>query len=143
MGGNVRCLPMDINRKQYAVVTLLGSLAALLVACGGSSSPADSPGTTARSYTVRGEVRALPKADDPTSSFQLRHETIPDFVDFRGDTMSMDSMTMPFPVTEDQLPAGLAVGDPVAMTFRVDWNGTPAIEVLEVVPLPPGTELEF
>jgi Cu/Ag efflux protein CusF len=92
---------------------------------------------------VRGEVRSLPQPDNPASAFQLRHEAIPDFVDIEGEEVGMESMTMPFPVAVERLPEGLAVGDAVEMTFRLDWEATPAIEVTEVKKLPAETVLDF
>ncbi len=131
-------------KKLFALAGLLGFFIPLLVACGDKAPGAgDGPSTTARSYTVRGAVRSLPQPDDPASSFQLHHEAIPEFVGIDGDVVGMTPMTMPFPVQPGQLPAGLTVGDPVEMTFRVDWEGSPAIEVVEIKTLPPETVLHF
>jgi Cu/Ag efflux protein CusF len=132
------------NKKLFALMGLFGFFIPLLIACGGKTPGAeDGPSSTARSYTVRGEVRSLPQPDDPASSFQLHHEAIPEFVGIDGEVVGMTPMTMPFPVQPGQLPAGIAVGDAVAMTFRVDWEGSPAIEVVEIKTLPPETELRF
>jgi Cu/Ag efflux protein CusF len=129
--------------KRYALVLPFGFFLLSLGACGSEpGNEPNSPSSTAHTYTVRGEVRGLPEADNPASSFRVRHEAIPEFVDPEGEARGMEAMTMPFPVEPEQI-EGLAVGDPVEMTFQVDWEGSPALAVLEIRKLPPGTELSF
>ena len=53
-----------------------------------------------QSYTVRGEVVAVPGGGGPTDQLRIRHEPIPDFVGFDGDVVGMSSMTMPFPTAD-------------------------------------------
>lgn len=102
---------------------------------------ADDPG--ARTYRVRGEVTAVPDPADPLSDLRIRHEAIDDFVGIDDEVVGMSSMTMPFPVAPQVPVADLAVGDKVAFTLAVDWDGEPAYQITEIEELPAGTELEF
>lgn len=92
-------------------------------------------------YTVRGEVVAMPTADE---AMQIRHEAIPDF---KGpDKMGMDVMVMPFPFAEGVSIEGIEVGDKVMLTFSVDYeDGWSPLEhrVIRYKELPADTELDF
>lgn len=102
--------------------------------------------TTIHSYTVRGEVAALPDAADIRTEFRVRHESIPEFKGGGGE-VGMSTMTMPFPLKNGLSLEGIAIGDKVELTFDVifdvkkdspvDWY---AVSVKE---LPPETVLDF
>jgi Cu/Ag efflux protein CusF len=109
----------------------------VLLGCGQAPPEDAAPETSAAVYEVRGVVRQLPAADQPSKEVQIRHEAIPDFVDMEGRQVGMDAMTMPFPVKDLQLLDGIAVGDRVLFRFRVDWNGSPPLELVAMEKLPP------
>ncbi|MEO0514701.1 MAG: copper-binding protein [Planctomycetota bacterium] len=95
-------------------------------------------------YEVRGEITSLPDADNPTTSLNIKHEAIPDFVDAQGKIVGMDTMTMPFPPAEGLDLAPFSVGDKVEVTFEVTWApGQNGWEATAIKPLPPETELDF
>lgn len=128
--------------------TLLPALlVAALLGCGGDErAPAEEEPATPpdQSYSVRGEVVALPDARRPDDrQLRVRHESIPDFVGFEGEVVGMASMSMPFPLAADVDLEGVEPGDPVEMTFEVRWEGSPPIRIVELRELPPGTELDF
>ena len=53
-------------------------------------------------------------------------------------------MTMPFPPSEQVKLDGLAVGDPILMTFEVDWTpGRRGWSATRVEKLPDDTSLEI
>jgi hypothetical protein len=112
---------------------------ALLLSCRGG---APAGGGELRRYTVRGEIVQLPSADRPGSEMMVRHEAIDDFVDRSGQVVGMDSMVMPFRVEPAVSLQGLAVGDPIALRFAMDWE-KPSLRVEKVERLPSGTALRF
>lgn len=102
--------------------------------------PTDPPDQT---YTVRGEVRGLPRKGDDPRQIRIRHEPVPDFVGFEGDVVGMASMTMPFPLADSVDLDDVEEGDKVEMTFEVRWEGSPPLQVVELHELPADTELDF
>ena len=125
---------MRIHSSRPLIVLYL-ALGLCLAAC---SSPKESApeaagaggGTTLK---VRASVVALPGAD---AMLHLHHEAIPDYPGPDGKAMGMDSMTMPFPVTKDLALAGIAQGDRVEATMKVDWKADPSVQIVEVRELP-------
>lgn len=101
--------------------------------------PAAEPDQT---YTVRGEVLAVPEAR-AERQLRVRHEAIPDFVGFDGEVVGMASMAMPFPLEQGVSLDGVEAGDAVELTFEVRWDGSPPLRIVALRPLPPGTELDF
>lgn len=102
-----------------------------------ASSPAD------QTYTVRGRVVELA---DPTTnhSLQIHHERIPTFVGKSGEVTGMKEMVMEFAwLAPKALPADLAVGDAIEMTFEVRWKSEPRTLVTKVMRLPPDTVLNL
>jgi len=125
------------------LLLLVAALAPLLLAaCGGGDRTNDNadPG---QSYTVRGEVVALPGGGGPTDHLRIRHESIPSFVGFDGNVVGMASMTMPFPTADDVDLSGLAPGDKIEFTLVVRWEGSPGYQITEIHKLPPDTVLDF
>jgi hypothetical protein len=122
-------------------------LSVLYPGCGRDDPATDSaqPATATEPdrYTVRGEVTALPAADDPTRGFYVRHEAIDDFKAPDGSVLGMDAMTMQFPLDDPALLNGVAVGDRVELIYEVSWQGAPTQRVTGVRKLPPDTKLEF
>lgn len=123
-------------------------LASVQVGCGGGDGPAPAEeevsGPPDQTYTVRGEVVALPDAKRGSErQLRVRHESIPDFVGFEGEVVGMASMTMPFPLAADVSLEGIEPGEAVEMTFEVRWNGSPPIRIVDLRELPAGTELDF
>jgi len=126
-------------------VFLLGVLLlACALSCGGDAPTEAAPqSATANVYVVRGEVVGLPDPAHPTVGFYVRHEAIDDFKGAEGTIVGMDAMTMQFPPADPSLLEGVAVGDKVELTYRVDWHGDPMQIFTELRKLPPETELEF
>ena len=127
---------------------LTASLA--LVACGGGdeSPTATDDGAEAAAaadgvYRSRGEVVALPDPAKPGSQLSIHHEAIPDFASYEGEVVGMSPMTMPFPTAPSLDLAGLEVGDPVAFTLEVRWDGSPPYQITAIEKLPADTELDF
>jgi Cu/Ag efflux protein CusF len=132
-----------------AIHTCLLLAAALATTTPGCSPPADPRGgdnavrgdnaaQSARSYTVRGVVRQLPDPADPSAQLLIRHEAVPDFVDVDGQQTGMPAMTMPFTPPADLSLEGIEIGDSVELTFTVDWNASPAMELTALRKLPEG-----
>ena len=117
--------------QRVAIALLLA-----LAACA-RTPPAATAGGGA-TYTVRGVVVALPAGD--RGELTLRHEALPDFVDRGGERVGMIAMTMPVPLAAEVAP-GIAVGDPVECTLRVDWEAERPAELIAVRELPAGTRL--
>jgi Cu/Ag efflux protein CusF len=93
-------------RRAFVVVVL----AAVAAGCGGqagSPDPAEAPAI----YELRGTIVAV---DVPRRIVEIDHEAIPGF---------MAAMTMPYEVADPALLQGLAVGDRVRGTLRVDSRG--------------------
>ena len=119
---------------------LLTSLPLLLTAaCHQTEAPA-APTQNARDYQVRGLVNGV-AADG--KEIQIHHEAIPEFVGIDGQSEPMDPMTMPFPVADPALLAGITKGDRIRFTFRVDWDGAMPLAVTAIEKLPPETRLSF
>ncbi len=121
---------------------LLASILPLSLACRGGAEHSAAEGD-AQTYTVRGEVVAVPGGGGPTDQLRIRHEAVPDFVGIDGDVVGMASMTMPFPTADGVDVASLAPGDKVEFTLEVRWEGTPGYRISALHKLPPDTELEL
>ena len=117
------------------------ALAAVLAGCGQPAEAPEEPAAT--SYEMRGVVRRLPQEGVRGSQLLIHHESVPGFVDIRGEVVGMDAMTMPFDPAPGQDLSALAVGDKIAFRLEVDWRQTPAAVVSEIRKLPEEIELEF
>lgn len=137
---------MIVPRGITATGAILTAIAVVLVGpLAGCSKNNNAP--TAR-YTVRGEIAALPVANDPTSDFRVHHEAIPSFrASWPDGPLGMKSMTMPFPVAEGLSLDGLKVGEAIELTFAVDYDPktgkVSSFRATAVKPLPAGTMLDF
>jgi hypothetical protein len=123
-------------RRPVGLGALATGVVALLVGCSerqGAAGP--------RSYVVRAMVAALPTAED--ASLTLTQEAIPDFVDRAGERVGLDATTLPLPLAAGVDAPDVAVGDPVEVTLRVDWESEQPLELTAVRRLPAGTRLDF
>lgn len=122
---------------------LLAAGLALAAACGPSGPPAESsePTAGARSYEIRGVVRALPPAGAADPQLTIRHEAVPDLVDIAGRTTGMEAMTMKFRTADGVDLSGLQTGTKVTFRLDIDWDRSPPVLVTEIRVLPPETEL--
>jgi hypothetical protein len=116
-----------------------------LSGCGPSApeapvAPARTPDAT---YITRGTVVQLPRVGDPRTQFKVKHEAIDNFADRTGKVVGMNAMIMEFPPARGVSLTGLALGDPVEVTFSVWWNETPPWLATKITKLPPGTEFNF
>ncbi len=128
----------SVSRLPVVGSVVLGALLlAVLVGCG-SEPPATE---SAETYRVRGMVRQMPERAG--GEVQVRHEAIPGFKNADGEVVGMDSMTMPFPVTDDGLLAGIAAGDRIEMEFEVRWSGGHPLRITAIDKLPPDARLAF
>lgn len=92
-------------------------------------------------YEVRGVVGGLPTESSP--ALTVRHEAVPDFVDFEGEVVGMDSMSMPFPLADGVDITGIEPGDKVAFTLEVEWEGDVPYRISRIEELPAETELDL
>ena len=103
-------MPIRASRPVRAVVAAV--LVSLAVGCGGQMGAPDPPATTPEAvYEIRGMVVAV---DAARRLLEIDHEEIPGF---------MPAMTMPYEVEDASLLQGLAKGDKVRGTLRVDRRG--------------------
>lgn len=144
------------ERPQRLFFTLLSATAtaALAALFAAACQPAGPPGkkseapaqttaeslSRARDYQVKGQIRSI-SAD--RREVQIHHEAVPGFIGIAGMPEPMDSMTMPFPVADPALLEGLAAGDRIEFTFRVEWDGKLPLSVVEIAKLPADARLAF
>lgn len=108
-----------------------------LTGCDRAPAPAAGP-----THTVRGKVMKLPVAGEPSSSFSLFHETIPQWLRPDG-TRGMNAMIMPFPLAKGVSIEGIAVDDLVELTVVQHPKGPVPYEATSVKKLPPETRLQL
>ncbi len=118
-------------------------LAAVLLLLATSTACDREPTAPPESYRVRGLVRQLPKPDAARGEIYIRHEAIPSFKNADGEIVGMESMSMPFPLADAELIAGLEVGDRVEMDFEVSWHGGNPLRVTAIEKLAADTRLAF
>lgn len=133
---------MSVERRSPSHPLHPSLLALLLLAplgCGPSPAPDAPPDAT---YTVRGEIAKLPT--EGSNEVWIHHEAIPDFRDQKGETVGMESMTMPFPLGPQVAAGELAMGERVTFDFEVRWAGRGRpLAVTRIEPLTKGTKLAF
>lgn len=115
------------------------ALPLLSTGCGGPAEVHQEP----ESYSVRGLVRQLPEANRRGRELLVWHEAIVEFKDMEGEVVGMESMSMGFPLADDELAAGLAVGDRIRMDFDVRWDSGHPLTLTAIEKLPPDTRLDF
>jgi hypothetical protein len=129
-----------------------GVLVSSLVGCGGDKHAEDSAAeidsdAKIADYTVRGRVAQIPEAGKPTSSFRVHHEPIPEWKSKYGQPpVGMNAMVMEFPPATPSVIEGLAVGDVVTMTFRVEYDEEGMLKgwkATEIEKMPSETVLVF
>ncbi len=97
-----------------------------------------------QTYVCRARVVMLPAKGPPPVYLTLHHEEIPDLVDRTGAVVGMKEMTMPFPNLADGLSLeGINIGDAIEFTLEVRWRNDPRTLITRIVPLAPGTALNF
>ena len=137
-----------LSRRARCLPLAVAAVLSLPMACAApeprsADETTEEAASTARIYTVQGVVRGVPTADRPGSQLSIRHQAIPDFVDFNGKEVGMGSMTMPFPAADDLSLEGITPGDAIEFDLAVDWDGDRPVQVTRVVRLPEGTEVDF
>ena len=131
-------------RRRGAAALALVAAASLAGGCH-RETPDDmkAPGRTPAdaTYTTRGVVYQLPEA--PGGELVVYHEAVPEFVDRKGERSGMDSMPMPFAVSEEIPLEGIEKGDKVELTFELRWKGAPTLLVTGLTELPAETDLRL
>lgn len=125
---------------------LAAMLVLLLVGCGerdgtdasNGNDPYDEDAPLEMTYYVRGIVIELPSE---RGDLVIRHESIPEFMNIKGEIVGMSSMQMSFPLGAEASLEGIVVGDKVQFVFEVDW--APSYFIVEISTLAPETELDF
>ncbi|HEX2163203.1 MAG TPA: copper-binding protein [Thermoanaerobaculia bacterium] len=138
---------MTLPVRLRAAAATFAAAAALALACSGAGDGGDSGsadgGDGVHRYDVRGVVVQVPNPADPLSNLVIRHEAIDGFRALDGSVVGMDSMSMPFPVTDAVDLSGVEPGDKVDFTLEVEWEGEPPYRIARLAELPPDTELEY
>lgn len=130
------------NRRGRRLLTglLLGLLAGLVgAACPGDRQEEPTPPDAV--YETRGEIAVTPAPG--SRSLLIRHESIPEFVSREGESVGMDSMTMPFSVARSLSVDDLEEGDRVDFEFEIRWDGDPILRITRLDKLPGDAELDF
>ena len=101
-------MSMRASRAALAAVVLM-----VAAACGGGASAPDpvDPPLPSGTYDIRGSIVSV---DRPRNIVEINHEAIPGV---------MPAMTMPYEVADPALLQGIAPGDRVRGTLRVDSRG--------------------
>lgn len=138
--------PAPSHRRNPACFLLLAAALGALAACApepepdtGAEAVAEAPAV--QRYEMRGVVGGLPTEAQPAVS--IRHEAVPDFVDFQGEVVGMESMNMPFPLADGVDLAGIEPGDKVAFTLEVEWDSDDPYRISRIEELPPDTALDL
>lgn len=104
---------MQMRDFRAVLVVVTALLAAAAVGCGGTMGSPDPVASNVPNgvYEIRGSVVGV---DVPRRMVEINHEAIPGV---------MPAMTMPYEVADVALLQGLAAGDRVHGTLRVDGRG--------------------
>jgi Cu/Ag efflux protein CusF len=132
----LKIVAVGIGKLSIILILLLG-----LAACG-SSNHANPPKSTVHTYTIRGQVEAVPVADKPGIGLIIHHESIPGFVDISGKVADMKSMTMSFVPAKGLSLAAIKPGDKVEFVLSVDWSNNRS-QITKITVLPADTKLNF
>ena len=79
--------------------------------------------TDAVTYSMKGEIRALPGVGRASNEVLIKHEAVPEYRDTAGKVVGMSAMTMPFYLKDGVALGDLKVGDRVA--FKVEARFEP------------------
>ena len=116
----------------------------LISGCGGADSKTPPVNENRVEYVVRGRVITLPQPDRPASELVVHHEPLPSYMS-GGEVIGMPAMHMPFPIQDGVSLESIKVGDPVTLTFEVEYDPqskTPVdMYVTQIVALPDDTVL--
>ena len=123
------------NAQTFPLFPAVLTTLALLVGCS-EEEPAE-----VDIYRVRGVVKSLPEAGNPTSSLMVHHEAIPTFIGHDGKTAPMAEMTMPFPTAAGVSIEELKVGDKVEL--RMEVTRGEGYQATEITPLAGDLELKL
>jgi hypothetical protein len=93
-------------------------------------------------YHLRGIVRALPQAGQSPRSIEIKTQAIPNWVNFNGKIHPMMAMTMPYQLAHGLPLDGIAQGDKVAFTYKVNWTADQMV-ISGISRLPPKTIVNF
>ena len=97
---------------------------------------AAAPASAADRYTARGRVIAL-----HAKEIEINTERIPAFKAVDGKVSPMEAMPMGYVIGDGVARDGLAVGDPIQLTFEVRWADANPLRLTQVVKLPADTQL--
>jgi Cu/Ag efflux protein CusF len=141
--------PQEVTMMMRGIMTLMlfGLLSLAVAGCGGEggndeAASSEAAAAATERYTVLGTVSKLPDVSGDTNLY-LRHAAIPDYKNEAGEAVGMKAMTMPFPLADGVSIEGLQEGDPVEFTFTMRWKPTGHYEIVKIVELPAGTEIDF
>lgn len=121
-----------MNRWALLVVPLVAISAP---GCGDTGVETGAGHREATSYQVRGVVRAI-----GADSLHIRHEAIPDFRDLSGEVVGMEAMSMDFALGSGVSTDGLAPGDQIEFTLRIDWDAERPAQITALAVLSPQTD---
>ena len=113
------------------------------VGCEEKRPPAPAFGPAEHTYTVRGEVVELPVANDPKTSFRVKHEPIREYKDREGKVVGMGTMTMSFSPGPGVSLEGIEKGDKVEFVWEMWYRPRMRERITSLTELAGGTELEF
>ena len=93
-------------------------------------------------YHLRAIVKALPLPGQSPASISLKTQPIANWVGFNGHVTPMMAMTMPYQLAPGVSLSGIAFGDKVAFTYKVNWTRDRMV-ITRIQKLPAGTILHF
>lgn len=144
-----------VCRSLAGIISVSGLLALCSSAAGALTSPPLAPeriraadldrpkAAPSATYTVRGEVAALPEVGKPSTELMIRHEAIDNFANRKGEVVGMSAMIMEFPPQKGVDVRSLRLGDKVEVEFSVWWTTAPPWLATRITKLPAETKLEY
>lgn len=82
-------------------------------------------------YRVTGVVKKLP-SNESKADISIRHDPIPDYVDETGKKVGMNTMTMPFTLSDPSLAHSLGIGDRIEFLLESRWKPKPSDLITEL-----------
>ena len=137
---------MKIPAHAELLIAALVAATMLMGGCGSkhSGKPQSSttqPGTT-YSYHLRGIIKALPAAGESPENVSIKVPPIAHWVGMSGKIEPMMAMTMPYQLASGVTLQGIATGDKVAFTYKVNWTADRMV-VTRIKKLPAQTMINF